>query len=95
MSCYTVDYTIDVMDAFDNFNVQDQKDFLVSAIHGLISGDDYAVVEEAMESLTDDQCISLIEETFENLDSSSRLDVVSNLADRLTEAERKELKKQL
>lgn len=95
MSCYTVDYTIDVMDAFDNFNVQDQKDFLVSAIHGLISGDDYSVVEEAMESLTDEQCVDLMEETFENLNSSSRLDVVSSLADRLTEAERKKLKKQL
>lgn len=84
MSCYNVDYGIDLMDAFESMEDVDKMEFLGDAISNLKGyNDDFHVIADAAELLDEEQQSDLIKECFDALDGDTALVLVQELVGRL------------
>lgn len=92
MSCYHVDYDIDVMEAFEEMSYVDKKEFLTDAISNLNGyNDDYHVIADAAENLDEEQKSNLIKECFRDLDGDTAYVLVQELTGRLDINQQKQL----
>ncbi len=89
MADYSVNYTLDVKDLYDEMTDWQKMDFLDEAIRDLDYGKDYDVVEKAATSLDESQMKDLINALFDNISSDNeRQHIVSCLIDSLPMAQR-------
>lgn len=97
MSAYNIDYTIDLMDAFEQLETdRDKKDFILEAIESLGNkyNDDLDVVTDAATNLIETQQEDLVKEVFDYL-TSHRVTLVEELLDSMPEDERQQIREWL